>query len=82
MKEEIIARIDKKMDAIIRLLASEHIEGKNKTAAIKSLAALGLEPTLIAEIANTSPGMVYARLSEARKSKGKGKKAKKVEANE
>ncbi len=76
MEEEILAAIDKKLDAIVRLLASRSIEGKpNKTEAIKTLGALGLDPNLIAEIVDTTPGTVYARLSEAKK-KGKveGKK--------
>lgn len=35
MEEEILARIDKKLDAIVRLLASGCIEGKNKTESIR-----------------------------------------------
>lgn len=83
MDEELLAKIDKKLDAVVRLLAVESIEGKNKTEAIMMLGDLGLDPNIIAEIVNTTTGTVHARLSEARKRKTKGKKAiKKVESNE
>jgi hypothetical protein len=67
MEEEILIRIDQKLDAIVRLLAGNHIEGKNKTEAINILGALGLDPNLIAEIVGTTPGTVHTRLSEAKK---------------
>ena len=82
MDEELLSKIDKKLDAIVRMLAVEQIKEKNKTEAIMILGALGLDPNIIAEIVDTTIGTVHARLSEARKSKGKGKKAKKVESNE
>lgn len=76
MAEEILERIDTKLDTIIRLLASRSIEGKGKTEAILTLGALGLDMNLIAEIVGTTPGTVGVRLSEARKkSKSKGEKA-------
>lgn len=82
MEEEILARIDKKLDAIVRLLARGSIEGKNKTEAIIALGALGLDPNLIAELVPTTPATVYARLSEVKRtSKVERKKAtKKVES--
>ena len=76
MAEEILERIDTKLDTIIRLLASRSIEGKGKTEAILTLGALGLDMNLIAEIVGTTPGTVGVRLSEARKkSKSQGEKA-------
>lgn len=78
MEEQVLARIDKKLEAVVRLLASKSIEGKNKTEAIMTLGALGLDANLISEIVNTTPGTVYARLAEAKR---KGKK-KKAESNE
>jgi len=83
MDEELVARIDKKLDAIVRLLAVGQIGGKNKTEAIMMLGVLGLDPNIIAEIVDTTTGTVHTRLSEARKRKAKGKKAiKKVESYE
>ena len=85
MDEQILARIDKKLDAVVRLLASRTVEGaKNKTEAIMTLGALGLDANLISEIVDTTPSTVYARLSEAkRKSKTETRKSKKkVESNE
>jgi DNA-directed RNA polymerase specialized sigma24 family protein len=79
MDEQILANIDKKLDAIVRLLASKSIEGKsNKTEAILSLGALGVDPNIIAEIVDTTLPTVSARLSEARrKSKARTRKRKK-----
>jgi len=85
MEEEVLARIDRKLDAVVRLLASKSIEGKsNKTEAIIALGALGLDPNLIAKIVDTTLPTVSARLSEARrKIKAQTKKVKKkVESNE
>lgn len=76
MAEEILERIDTKLDIIIRLLGSKAIEGKGKTEAILTLGALGLDTNLIAEIVGTTPGAVSVRLSEARKkSKSQAEKA-------
>ena len=78
MEDEILRSIDTKLDAIIRLLAVGRIEGKNKTEAIMTLGALGLDPNLISEIVDTTPGTVHTRLSEARrKGKTEIKKVKK-----
>lgn len=84
MEEEILDRIDRKLGAVVRLLASKSIEGKNKTEAIVILGGLGLEPNLIAEIVDTTVATVSARLSEVRrKIKAQTKKVKKkVESNE
>jgi len=85
MEEEILASLDKKLDAIVRLLARQCIEDKpNKTEAIKALGALGLDRNLIAEIVVTTRATVDARLAEAKKEgKSQTKKVKKkVESNE
>jgi len=75
MEEEILRSIDTKLDAMIRLLASGIIQGKSKTDSIVALGDLGLDTNLIAKIVKTTPGTVYARLSEARrKGKTEGKK--------
>ena len=82
-EEEVLVRIDKKLDAVVRLMASRSIEGKNKTEAITTLGALGLDANLISEIVDTTIGTVYARLAEAkRKSKTVTRKGKKAESNE
>jgi len=75
MEEEILKSIDAKLAAIIRLLASGSIQGKKKTEAIVILGSLGLDAALIAELVDTTPATVYARLSEIkRKSKVVSKK--------
>jgi len=75
MTEEILKRIDMKLDTIIRLLGSNAIECKGKTEAILTLGALGLDANLIAEMVGTTPATVSVRLSEARK-KARGGKGK------
>jgi len=83
MEEEILASIDKKLDAMVRLLARGCVEGKNKTEAILTLGSLGLAPNLIAEIVDTTLATVSARLSEVRrKGKTQTKQVKKVESDE
>lgn len=78
MEDEILTGIDRKLDAVVRLLASRFIEGRSKTEAIIALGSLGLDTNLIAEIVVTTPGTVQSRLSEARrKSKAEGKKVTK-----
>jgi hypothetical protein len=81
-EEGILKSIDTKLDAIIRLLASNCIEGKNKTEAIIALGDLGLGSDLIAELVKTTPATVRARLFEVkRKGKSEGKKViKKVQS--
>lgn len=67
MEEEILKRIETKLDIVVRLLATKAIEGKSKTEAILALGASGLETKPIAEIVGTTPATVSTRLSEAKK---------------
>jgi len=77
MEEETLKNIDKKLDAIVRLLASSCIQGKSKTEAIITLGALGMDANIIAEIVGTTSGTVNVRLSEhRRKSQGLNKRTK------
>lgn len=78
MEEETLKSIDKKLNTIIHLLAGNAIQGKNKTEAIITLSALGVDVDTIAEIVDTSPKVVRTRLSEAKKQKTTA--AKKVKA--
>ncbi len=84
MEEQVLISIDKKLNAVVRLLASKSIEKKTKTEAIMTLAALGLDANLISKIVDTTPGTVYARLAEAKKKSrtATAKSKKKVESNE
>ncbi len=78
MTEEILGRIDKKLDLIIRLLASKTIEGKPKTASILILGALGLDRNLSCKIMDTTPHTVSVILSRAKK-EGKSKSKRTTE---
>lgn len=88
MEEKTHKSIDKKLDAIIKLLAGNLIQGKkNKTETIITLANLGIEANIIADIVQTAPKTVYARLSEQKKKKKKkvsttAKKTRKVEVEQ
>jgi hypothetical protein len=80
MEEEILNSMDKKLDAIVRLLANQCITGKNKTESIITLDSLGLDRSLICKITDTRPEAVAARLSEAKKKEAqKGKKTDEAE---
>lgn len=77
MEEEVLKSIDKKLSAIIHLLAGDAIQGKNKTQAIITLAGLGVDVDTIASIVDTSSKVVKTRLWEAKKDSKGGKKTKK-----
>lgn len=80
MEEEPLRSIDKKLDVLIKLLAGNLIQGKNKTEAIITLASCGVEANTISDIVQTTSKAVYARLSEQkRKASAKAKKTKKAE---
>lgn len=78
MEEEILRSIDKKLDTMIKLLASDRVQGKSKKDAIVALGALGIDTDTIAQLVDTTPATVNARLWEHKK-KGKAstKKTKK-----
>ena len=76
LEEEILKSIDSKLDAIIRLLASNSIQDKSKTDAIIELAALGIDVDSIASIVGTNTNVVRVRISEAKKKKATDKKSK------
>lgn len=81
MEEEILWSIDKKLDTVVKLLAGNCIQGKNKTDAIITLGDLGVDTDIIAQIVKTTPGTVSARLSEHRKKGETGaKKTKKTKS--
>lgn len=71
MEEDTLKSIDKKLDVLIKLYAGNLVQGKNKTDSIIMLANLGIEANAIAEIVQTTPKSVYARLSEQKKKSGK-----------
>ena len=81
MEQEILSSIDKKLDAIIKLLAINFVEGKSKTEAILILGNFSLDSNMIADIVGTTPATVTARLWEQKKkstTKTKVKKANKT----
>ena len=67
MQEEILNRIDSKLNTIVKLLSGNLIQGKNKTEAIITLGMSGIDANTIAEIVGTTTNAVNARLSEQRK---------------
>jgi len=75
MSDEILMSIEKKLDAIVKMMASKYIEGKSKTESIENLGHLGFDRNLISEITGVKPNVVSVRLSEAKKKKPKTKKS-------
>ncbi len=83
MEEEILRSIDRKLDALIKILAGNFIQGKNKTEAILTLGSFGMDANVIAEIVGTTVKTVNTRLWEQKKkSESLDKKLKKKEAEQ
>jgi len=81
MEEEILRSIDRKLEALIKVLAGNFIQGKSKTDAILTLGAFGLGANVISDIVGTTVATVNARLWEQKKKSGSvAKKSKKTEA--
>ncbi len=77
MEEEILKSIDRKLEAIIKILAGNVIQGKSKTEAILTLGGFGIENNVIAKMVGTTVATVNARLWEQkRKSASVAKKPK------
>jgi DNA-binding CsgD family transcriptional regulator len=71
LNNEVIRRIDK----LIRLVATGLIIGKSQSEQVGLLSQAGLQPKEIADIVGTTPNTVRVTLSTARKqNKKKGKK--------
>jgi DNA-binding NarL/FixJ family response regulator len=72
MQDETIKRIDEKLDIVMKLLASSLIKGmSNKTEAILTLGACGIDVSTIADLVGTTSATVSTRLSEQKKKGGK-----------
>lgn len=70
-KDELLVTIDKKISVLISLLAYQIVGGKTVTEGAPILRRLGMTPTEIASIFDTSVSAVNVRLSEARKRSSK-----------
>jgi hypothetical protein len=70
MTDQSLQEISKKLDHLVALVATNMVKGMKQTAAILALNAAGLDRTLIAQIAGTTPQTVSVRLSEARSTRG------------
>lgn len=83
MEEGILRSIDKKLDALIKILAGNFVQGKKKTDAILTLGSFGMDANVIAEIVGTTVKTVNTRLWEQKKkSESLDKKSKKKEAEQ
>lgn len=72
--DEILERIEAKLDLIVRLEAMRSAMGLKQTQAILLLADAGFDRRLIAELLHTTPNTVSVTLSTSKsKRKGKGK---------
>lgn len=76
MSDEILMSIEKKLDAVVKMMAFKFIEGKSKTELIENLGNLGFDRNLISKITGVKPNVVSVRLSEAKKKKPMTKKSK------
>lgn len=66
MSEEILLRIEKKIDVLISLLASQIITSETNTVAAPKLNQLGMSAAEIATVLNSTPGAVRKYISDAK----------------
>jgi DNA-directed RNA polymerase specialized sigma24 family protein len=69
--------LEGKLDTLIRLTALQLIGTSGQTEGIKMLARSGMDTSVIAEVVGTTPGTVRSTLARARRSKPKGRPARK-----
>src|SRR5215467_3854709 len=75
--EDVLLRIESKLDQMIRLAALQMTSGIKQTLAIELLASAGLDRRLIADLLNTTPNTVSVTLSTSKaKARGAGKARK------
>jgi DNA-binding CsgD family transcriptional regulator len=70
-EQDVLERIESKLDQILRIAALQMTAGLKQTAAIKGLAAAGFDRNLIAELLDTTPNTVSVTLSTLKRSKAK-----------
>lgn len=75
--EDVLLRIESKLDQMIRLAALQMTSGIKQTLAIELLASAGLDRRLIADLLNTTPNTVSVTLSTSKaKSRAAGRMRK------
>lgn len=72
--EATLANIDRKLDILIRLLASSVGNGLSLVERAPLLQRAGLDRNAIAAVCNSSPEAVSVRLAEAKRKKGQARK--------
>jgi hypothetical protein len=75
--EKFLQEISAKLDVIVKLLCSKHIEGKSSTDSILLLENAGVERKMIAELTRSTLNSIRVTISNARK-KDKKKGGKKI----
>lgn len=65
-ENEILLRIDAKLDQMLRLAALQLTSNMKQVQAIQMLSAAGFERKLIAELLNTTPNTVSVTLAKAK----------------
>ncbi len=75
MNPDEVARLERRIDVLIRLLGARCVDGKTTTEAIQLLGRLGLDRLEIATICDTTPNTVSVRLSEAKRKSQSSRRA-------
>jgi DNA-directed RNA polymerase specialized sigma24 family protein len=70
-----LGAIDKKLKTLINLIAYQIAQGKTLAESAPVLRRLGITPSEIAAIFGSTSGAVSVRLAEAKKKRGKSKRA-------
>ena len=74
VKEEVLERIENKLDRISRLIALQSTATLKQTPAIQLLANAGFDRQTIAELLHTTPNTVSVTLSTSKTSRKSSKK--------
>jgi hypothetical protein len=70
-EQDVLERIESKLDQMLRIAALQMTAGLKQTPAIQRLAAAGLDRNLIAELLETTPNTVSVTLSTLKKARAK-----------
>jgi DNA-binding CsgD family transcriptional regulator len=78
--EDVLLRIESKLDQMLRLAALQMTNGIKQTSAIELLASAGFDRRLIADLLNTTPNTVSVTLSTSKAKARAAGRARKIDS--
>ncbi|MGA3373229.1 MAG: hypothetical protein ABSC48_15855 [Terracidiphilus sp.] len=80
--EDVLQRIESKLDQLLRLAALQMTAGLKQVPAIQFLATAGFDRRIIAELLNTTPNTVSVTLSTSKAKAKRNAKARTAKTSE